>query len=112
MSEALKLVPQANITDQDLGEQKPIAVTLNAQDIGRLHVLNGGPRAFIQFLLERFKAAGAPVTGVLELKLEHGRICKTKDSIQGKGFFNYVWLPDTYIAAIEQMGGFNPPWLQ
>lgn len=88
-----------------LGPWKPVVITLDAQEIGALYKANGGPPAFLQYLLNKFKAEGVPVEGVLTKKLAHGKVFKVKQSPRGPGFFDYMWLPDSYVDKINSMGG-------
>jgi hypothetical protein len=85
------------------GEQRQtgIVVTLHWSEIARLAADRTGPTAFNQYLLERFKAAGAPVEGVIQLKLACGAIARVKPRLDDEdGVFRYVWL--TEVQAAEQ----------
>jgi hypothetical protein len=87
-------------------EPKPMVVTLDAQEIGALYAARATPWDFNQNLLSKFKAAGAPVEGVLELKLAHGQVYKMKDDLlQRPGIFTYAWLSEGYCAALDEAGG-------
>ena len=87
---------------------KPVAVTLSARDVERLYVEQRGqcdPRAFMQFLLERLKAAGAPVEGTIRLRLAHGAVARVKpDPQRPSGGFQYLWLPAESAVAIATKG--------
>lgn len=93
------------ITEVELSKEQPILVTLDAQEIGVLTVSGTSPYDFIQYLLAKLKQNGGPVEGVLDYKLAHGRLLRIKESAQGKGFFDYMWLPDSWLAAINELGG-------
>ena len=98
------------MTEQELaqlGSDHPIAVTLDAQDIGRMHAARYTPDQFMAELMEKFRAAGAPVEGVIQPKFAHGKLARVKDHPQGPGCFGYVWLPENYVNSIMAMGGFN-----
>ena len=90
-----------------LGEWRPIAITLNAQEIGALYATHTSPDGFVQYLLTKFKAAGVPVEGAIDLKLAHGKLLKLKTSVRGRGFFDYIWLPENYWHVIQARGGVN-----
>lgn len=94
-----------SVSEQDLAVEKPILVTLDAQEIGVLTVTKVTPYGFIQYLLAKLKQQGGPVEGVLDLRITHGRMLRIKESAQGKGFFDYLWLPDFWLQAINDMGG-------
>ena len=90
-------------------ELKPIAIAVTAQEIGTMFAAEASPYAFGQFLLERFKNAGAPVEGVLKFKLREGQIARVKPELADRsGAFKYVWLPPEYVTAVtgwsEQSG--------
>jgi hypothetical protein len=83
----------------------PIAIAISAQDIAKMTVEHYSPYMFSQNMLERFKAAGAPVEGTIKLKLAHGKIARVKpDPLQPQDFFQYLWLPDQYAEAIRTHG--------
>ena len=84
----------------------PVVITLDAQEIGALYAARATPYAFNQHLLEKFKAAGAPVEGVLELKMSHGQVFKMKDDLYNRpGAFTYMWVNDQYAKALSEGGG-------
>lgn len=82
---------------------KPIAVQINTADIQMLYASRTSPNSFMQLLLAKFKDAGAPVEGVLHLKMAHGKVFKLKDSIfEEQPAFTYVWVPEAYVAGMNQ----------
>lgn len=55
----------------------------------------------MQLILAKLKDAGAPVEGMLHLKMAHGKVFKMKDSVlEEQPSFCYIWLPDEYVDAI------------
>ncbi len=85
---------------------KPIAIVVSAQDIGRMYHEKYSPKAFMQELLSRFKFAGAPVEGVINMKLAHGAVARVKSNpLEPQDFFQYIWLPEPYVRAIAAGGG-------
>jgi hypothetical protein len=90
---------QADLLAQS--DHKPVSILITAQEIGAMTVKRYTPFQFNQVLLERFKHAGAPVEGRLEMRLAHGRIAKVKQTLNSSPeYVQYVWLPDAYVAAI------------
>lgn len=93
------------ITDVIEG-QKPIAISIGTEDIQALFACNTSPDMFNQCILAKLKDAGAPVEGVLRLKLAHGQVYKMKTSpSQPQDAFEYIWLPEAYVHSLTQMGG-------
>lgn len=82
----------------------PIMIRVTAQEIGVLYASHASPYAFNQFLLERLKAAGAPVEGVLNLRLAHGRLarCRPTGGEETDGGFDYAWMPDEWVAKLQE----------
>jgi hypothetical protein len=82
-------------------EWKPIAIAIDAQDIGRWFASKLSPAQFNQELLARFKAAGAPVEfGPQGLRLAFGRVAKVRaNPARMDQYFRYVWLPADYVKA-------------
>ena len=78
-------------------ELKPISVALHAQEIGKLYADRTSPTAFAQYLLQQFKAAGAPVDGQVHLRLAHGKIYKMKAHPWGRSWIGYMWLPEEMV---------------
>jgi hypothetical protein len=95
------------ITEEELLKaERPILVTLDANEIGRLYADSTTPDGFVQYILTKLKArAPGLVEGTLRLRLKYGRIARVKDSVQGKGFFDYLWISPAYIAKLNEMGG-------
>jgi hypothetical protein len=89
---------------------KPIAVDIPVIDIQMLFALGTSPEAFNQLILAKLKDAGAPVEGVIKLKLAHGKVYKMKTNpLVEQDAFEYLWLPDAYVesmhgAIASQMG--------
>ena len=84
-------------------EDKVIAIRVAGFEIAALYNDRTGPYAFAQLLLERFKAAGAPVEGVIKFKLLYGKIFKLR-SKPGDNSFKYVWLPPEYCHSLGVQG--------
>lgn len=95
------------ITQQDLEREKPIVVTLDAQEIGYLYVGRATPYDYQQYYLRKLKNAGAPIEGLVHLRPSYGVICRVKESIQGPGHFDFMWVPPAWAAAINQSGGLD-----
>lgn len=85
---------------------RPIAIAIDAQEIGRMFADRYSPYAFNQYLLERFKAAGAPVEGVIKMKLVYGAIARMKTQL-GDMQFTYLWLSPEYVAGIAEYAQAN-----
>jgi hypothetical protein len=82
---------------------KVIAIRVAGFEIAALYNDRTKPYAFAQLLLERFKAAGAPVEGVIKFKLLYGKIFKLK-SRPGDCSFRYVWMPEEHCQALGVQG--------
>jgi hypothetical protein len=80
-----------------------IAIRVAGFEIAALYNDRTKPYAFAQLLLERFKAAGAPVEGVIKFKLLYGKIFKLK-SRPGDASFRYCWLPPEHCQALGVQG--------
>jgi hypothetical protein len=85
---------------------KPVAVWLSAQELGMLYARGeGSPKPFMQYLLAKFRAAGAPVEGLLELKLAHGAVARVRpDPALHEEGWRYIWLPVEYAEALCRGG--------
>ena len=96
-------------TKIEQGSQKPVAIQISAQDIAVWYRDRLSPYDFTQKLLERFKAAGAPVEwSPRGLKLIHGRIAKVRmNPAKQDEWFRYVWLGADYCRAIAVQDGRN-----
>ena len=92
------------MTEEQLIEgPKPIAVAISDHDIQALYAMGTSPTAFSQLILAKLKDAGAPVEGILKLKLAHGNVYKLKDNpMEPQTEFTYVWLPEAYDFAVGQ----------
>ena len=84
--------------------EEPIMITIDAQTLGACFNAKMSPQVYNQFLLENFKAAGAPVEGVIKMKLARGKICKMKSHPRGPGYFGYMWLSDEAWSMVDQYG--------
>ena len=98
---------KASDEEQWLAEQaaapKPVKIVVVSDDIARMYAEHYSPYMFNQALLERFKAAGAPVSGVFNLKLMHGAIARVK--AEGpQAYFEYIWLPEQHVRMIASAG--------
>lgn len=104
------------ITPEELEAEKPIVVSLTAQDIGTLYAQNYSPYMFQQYIMEKLKEAGCTaIEGVIRYKLVRGTLMRVRESLQGPGYFDYCWLPPAWIAAVNERGGFiceNPEGLK
>lgn len=80
---------------------KPIAVSISTNDVQCLYACHTSPDAYNQLILAKLKDAGAPVEGILRLKLAHGAVAKVKDNpVEPSDEFTYMWLPENYVLAI------------
>ena len=84
-------------------KDKVIAIRVAGFEIAALYNDRTGPYQFSQLLLERFKAAGAPVEGVIKFKLLYGKIFKLKSRV-GDTSFRYCWLPEEHCTALGVQG--------
>ena len=93
------------MSQQDLFAQvdeKPIVIAVDAQEIGALHAAKTNPDEFNQFLLQKFKAAGAPVEwSPRGLKFAHGEMARFRKEKQ-PGVFHYAWLPTDYAVTVRE----------
>ncbi len=103
---AASLPDTTPLTPAEPTADKPVAVSISAQDVGRLYAAQRGdcdPRVFMQFVLERLRAAGAPVEGTLRLRLAHGAVARVKPDTKAPQMeFKYVWLPAEHAAALVE----------
>ena len=84
---------------------KPIAIWLDAQELGTLVAQRSTPNEFNQYLLRKLRDAGAPVEGMTILKLAHGAVAKERpDPAKMEFGWRYIWLPQEYVAAIAAGG--------
>jgi hypothetical protein len=84
----------------------PIKVVLDAQEVGRLYANKTNPYKFRQYLLEMLRQAGAPVSGILDLKLDHGAIARfTKEPVVGQ--FTYFWIPEEWTIRMKEQQKFE-----
>ena len=95
------LLPKIQVPEPT--EDKVIAIRVAGFEIAALYNDRTGPYQFSQLLLERFKAAGAPVEGVIKFKLLYGKIFKLK-SRPGDCAFKYVWMPEEHCIALGVQG--------
>lgn len=82
--------------------EHPIMIVITAQEIGRMWAAKSSPTVYNQMLMEKFRAAGAPVEGVLNLTFAHGRLARVRPSREHAGEFGYVWLPDLWAAKMVE----------
>lgn len=85
---------------------KPIAVLISSLDIQKLAAAKCSPYEYNQLILAKLKDAGAPVEGMVNLKMAHGSVYKMKTNpmIEEPGF-TYMWLPEAYVHTLNAMGG-------
>lgn len=87
------------------GVPKPIMITISNLDVKMLAASRTSPEGYMQCILAALKDAGAPVEGVLKLKLAHGAVARVKPNpMVDEGGFKYVWLAPEYVAAIAKGG--------
>lgn len=85
---------------------EPIVASIDCQTMAAWYVMDGAnPYKFNQKILAALRDRGAPIEGALHLKPAHGRIARIKNSPKGPGWFDYVWLPDQFVKALELAGG-------
>jgi hypothetical protein len=83
----------------------PVVLTVDAQTIGAMYASRATPFQYTQMLLERFKALGVPVEGMLRHRLVMGKIAKVKpDPGMQDQWIRYIWLPDEHVQALAQAG--------
>jgi hypothetical protein len=101
--EAGELAMAQHRAEEPLAEgPKPIAVQISTDDIQALFAAHTTPNSFMQLILAKLKDAGAPIEGVLHLKLAHGKVFKMKDSIfEEQAAFTYLWIPEAYLAMMS-----------
>jgi hypothetical protein len=101
MSEDREATPDEQMTAVEQEGPRPIMITITNQEIGAMTAGGASPTLYMQFVMEKLKAAGAPVEGILELKLAHGRLARTRpDPARPEAGFGWVWLPDEWAAAL------------
>lgn len=98
-----------SVTEQELrtGPQKPITVTVYAQEVGELTARRTQPYEYLQYILAKLRAAGGPVEGTLHLRITHGALLRVKQSAAGPGQFDFIWLPEAWMERINQLGGLH-----
>jgi hypothetical protein len=76
-------------------EEKPIVFVVTGDEIQQLNAEHAGPTRFNQFLLEKLKFAGGPVSGCINFKLDRGALARAKPNLEDARFkrFRYIWLP-------------------
>ena len=84
---------------------KPIAVVIPGVDVIRLAQAKCSPYEFNQLILAKLKDSGAPVEGVIHLKMANGSVFKMRNSLQEEEGFTYLWLPPEYVEGINALGG-------
>jgi len=90
------------VTERDCCD-KPIAIWLDAQDLGVLVAKRATPFEFKQELLRRFKAAGVRMEGLATLRLSSGAVAKLKSDPNNQEMgFRYIWLPPEAVVAIAK----------
>ena len=105
---------QATAPDAPLGTLRPaldsdvplpICIQITAEEIGQMTAKQFGPYEYNQYVLGKLKAFGAPVEGVLHLKLAHGAVARVKPSAANpQDFFQWMWLAEPYVRAIAAAG--------
>jgi len=99
-------VNQETAIQEQLAGPKPVAARISTHDIQMLYACHTSPDAFLQLILAKLKDAGAPVEGVLRLRLAHGKVFKVKtDPMVEQDAFEYLWLPEAYAEAMNMRSG-------
>ena len=82
----------------------PIPITLDWFELSEMAANGCSPDGFIQKILEKLKAAGGPVEGIINLRLSHGKLARVKPDMKDEklGRFRYIWLPDEHAAVVVQ----------
>jgi hypothetical protein len=82
----------------------PIPITLDWFELSTMATEHTSPDGFNQKLLEKLKAAGGPVEGIINLRLSHGKLARVKPDLRDQklGCFRYLWLPDEHAALVVQ----------
>lgn len=93
------------IPPSSLDGPKPIAIVIPGVDVIKLTQAKCSPYEFNQLILAKLKDAGAPVEGMVHLKMAFGSVFKMRNSLQEEEGFTYLWLPPAYIEALNAMGG-------
>lgn len=85
---------------------KPIAVVISGMDVAKLAEANCSVYEYNQLILAKLKDAGAPVEGMISLKMANGSVFKMKTNpmVEEQGF-TYIWLPPAYVEGINALGG-------
>jgi hypothetical protein len=93
------------ITEQELLREKPLVVRITAQEVGLMYATRTTPYEYMQFILGRLRETGGPVEGTLHLKLTHGNVYRVKNSPEGPGVFDFMWVPPAWAQAMNEQGG-------
>ena len=85
-------------------EELPIPITLDWFELSTMAAEHVSPDGFNQKLLEKLKAAGGPVEGIINLRLSHGKLARVKPDLRDQrlGRFRYMWLPEQHAALVAQ----------
>ena len=85
-------------------EELPIPITLDWYELSQMATEHTSPDGFNQKLLEKLKAAGGPVEGIINLRLSHGKLARVKPDLRDQklGRFRYIWLPEQHAALVVQ----------
>lgn len=98
-------VPVGALSLGDDKVQLPIVIVITAEEIGQMTARQYGPYEYNQYVLSKLKAFGAPVEGILHLRLAHGAIARVKpDAANPQDFFQWMWLAEPYVRAIAGRG--------
>lgn len=98
-------VPLGALSLGDGDVQLPIVIVITAEEIGQMTAKQYGPYEYNQYVLGKLKAFGAPVEGVLHLRLAHGAVARVKpNAANPQDFFQWMWLAETYVRAIANAG--------
>jgi hypothetical protein len=101
---------EKEVVQEILAGPKPVTCEISTEDIQALFVTTQvgpgqfNPYVYSQLILAKLKDAGAPVEGVLHLRLAHGKVFKQKTSdLVEQQSFTYIWLPEAYVDGIKGM---------
>jgi len=85
-------------------EEKPIVFIVTGDEIQQLDAEHAGPTRFNQFLLEKLKFSGGPVSGCINFKLDRGALARAKPNLEDARFkrFRYIWLPKEHAEYIAK----------
>lgn len=85
---------------------KPIVAVIPGMDVAKLMAAKCSTYEYNQLILAKLKDAGAPVEGMIHLKIANGSVCKLKTNpMQEEEGFCYMWVPPAWVEKLNAMGG-------